>query len=180
MIFWILTPILYYTNTWSAQYLPISSTISFNRHGTKYDVRRILTESNTLDPAAYAQYSPLFLSTTFALAYGLSLASITATVAHAWLYFRSVIALQARRSLSEQPDVHARLMARYPEVPQWWYGAVFCTMFAFGASAIELWDTKFPVWAFVLSLMIGAPRPTRPHTNTLTTSQPSCTSSPWA
>jgi hypothetical protein len=28
------------------------------------------------------------------------------------------------------------------------------TMFVFGTVAIEVWDTQFPVWAFVLSLAI--------------------------
>lgn len=56
--------------------------------------------------AAYKAYSPLFLSTTFALSYGLSFASITSTIVHAFLYFRRQIWVQARRSLSEQPDIH--------------------------------------------------------------------------
>lgn len=29
-------------------------------------------------------------------------------------------------------------------------------MFVFGVVAIEVWDTQFPVWAFVLSLVVGA------------------------
>ena len=77
--------------------------------------------------------------TTFALSYGLSFASITATVrrhscisteishpeatshlppylpqiVHALLYFRKPIRVHLSRSLGEQPDVHAQLMARY-------------------------------------------------------------------
>ena len=43
------------------------------------------------------------------------------------LYFRKQIWSQSRRALKEQKDIHARLMARYPEVPQWWYGSIFCT-----------------------------------------------------
>jgi hypothetical protein len=27
--------------------------------------------------------------------------------------------------MHEQPDVHARLMAKYPQVPEWWYGIIF-------------------------------------------------------
>ena len=49
------------------------------------------------------------------MAYGLSFATITATLVHSALYFRKQIWLQVGRSLSEQPDVHARLMARYPQ-----------------------------------------------------------------
>lgn len=112
--------------------MPISSRTSYDRYGKKYDVTRILTEDSTLDVDKYKEYSPLFLSTTFALSYGLSFASITATVVHALLYFRKQIWTQARRSLSEQPDIHARLMSRYREVPEWWYAIVFVTMFVFG------------------------------------------------
>jgi len=65
------------------------------------------------------------------ISYGLSFASITgrflnsvyflvltttlATVTHTILYFRKQIITQARRSMSEQPDIHARLMSRYPQ-----------------------------------------------------------------
>jgi hypothetical protein len=103
----------------------------FDNTGTQYNVSRILTPQSTLDEEAYKQYSPLFLSyvvvtfsffpgligcsASFAMAYGLSFATITATLVHSALYFRKQIWLQVGRSLSEQPDVHARLMARYPQ-----------------------------------------------------------------
>lgn len=32
---------------------------------------------------------------------------------HAILYFRKQIWVQSRRSIHEQPDIHARLMSRY-------------------------------------------------------------------
>lgn len=28
--------------------------------------------------------------------------------------------------MSEQADIHARLMSVYPQVPDWWYGIIFC------------------------------------------------------
>jgi len=155
MFFWIITPALHYTNTWYAEYMPISSRTSYDRYKKKYDVTRILSEEATLDLAKYNDYSPLFLSTTFALSYGLSFASITATIMHAVLYYRKQIWTQARRSLSEQPDIHARLMSRYREVPEWWYAIVFITMFVFGVVSIEVYKTKFPVWAMVLALVIA-------------------------
>lgn len=123
--FWILTPILYYTNTWYSKYMPISSRTSFDNTGAAYDVSRILTPESTLDLAKYQAYSPLFLSTTFAISYGLSFAGITATIVHTALYYRKQIWIQARRSLSEQPDIHARLMSRYRQVPEWWYSLIF-------------------------------------------------------
>jgi hypothetical protein len=81
--FWILTPALYFTNTWYSKYMPISSGGSFDNTGTKYNVTRILTADATFDEESYKAYSPLFLSTTFAISYGLSFASITATITHA-------------------------------------------------------------------------------------------------
>ena len=104
----------------------------YDNTGSEYNVSRILTAQATIDEVAYKGYSPLFLSyvvillfffchglidrsATFAVAYGMSFASITATLVHAALYFRRQIWLQVGRSLSEQPDVHARLMARYPQ-----------------------------------------------------------------
>lgn len=61
---------------------------------------------------------------TFAISYGLSFASITATLMHALLYFRKQILTQSKRSMNEQPDIHARLMSKYKQVPEWWYGVI--------------------------------------------------------
>jgi OPT family oligopeptide transporter len=110
----------------------------------------------------------------FAMNYGLSFASITAALMHTLLYNSKQILTQSRRSLSDQPDIHARLMSVYKEVPDWWYLFIFCafinhkgqmlyilkffavTTFMFGVFVIERWDTELPVWAFVLSLIIRA------------------------
>ena len=153
--FWFLTPILYYTNTWYSKYLPISSDTSYDNTGAVYDVSKIVNPDGTFNYEKYKAYSPLFLSTTFALSYGLSFASITATIMHTFLYFRKQIWIQARRSLSEQPDIHARLMSRYPQVPEWWYAIIFVTMFVFGVVSVEVWHTQMPIWALVLALIIG-------------------------
>lgn len=58
--------------------------------------------------------------------------------------------------MHEQPDIHARLMATYRQVPEWWYGMVLLTMFVFGVVSIEVWPTQFPVWAFIVALIIGS------------------------
>ncbi|KAF8972447.1 small oligopeptide transporter [Flammula alnicola] len=153
--FWFLTPVLYFTNTWFGEFMPISSRISYDNTFNTYNVTRILTPESTIDLEAYHSYSPLFLSTTFAISYGLSFASITATLMHAFLYFRKQIWVQARRALHEQPDIHARLMSKYPQVPEWWYLCIFLSMFALGIISIEVWPTQMPVWAFILALCIA-------------------------
>lgn len=153
--FWFLTPILHYSNVWYAQWMPISSRTSYDNTGHRYNVRRILNPDATLNMTAYKEYSPIMLSTTFSISYGLSFASITSTLVHAFLYFRKQIWVQARRSLHEQPDIHARLMSRYRQVPHWWYIIIFLSQFAFGIVSIQVWPSHFPVWAFILALIIA-------------------------
>jgi OPT family oligopeptide transporter len=128
----------------------------YDNTGAQYNVSQILAPQATLDEDAYKRYSPLFLSASFAVSYGTSFASITATLVHSLLYFRKQICLQARRSLSEQPDVHARLMARYPQVPEWWYFSILIIVFAMSAVTIEVWPTEMPIWGLVLALSVAA------------------------
>jgi len=152
--FWIVAPIIYYTNTWYAKYMPMSSRTAFDNTGAEYDVTRILTPEGTFNLTAYQEYSPLFLSTTFAISYGLSFASITATITHAILFFRKQIWTHSRRSLQEKPDIHARLMSHYSRVPEWWYGIIFIVTFIFGIISIEEWHSEFPVWGFIIAILL--------------------------
>ncbi|KZT37315.1 small oligopeptide transporter, partial [Sistotremastrum suecicum HHB10207 ss-3] len=156
IFYWFLTPAIYYSNIWYSKYMPISSRASFDNTGNKYNVSRILTADATFDTEAYKSYSPLFISATFAVSYGLSFASITSLIVHTFIYFRRQIWLQTRRSLREQPDIHARLMAKYRQVPEWWYLAIFASMFLFGVISIERWPTQMPVWGLILALLIAA------------------------
>ncbi|KAJ7025530.1 small oligopeptide transporter [Mycena alexandri] len=144
-----LVPVLYYTNTWRAQYLPISSISAFDNTGKYYNHTRIIKDGK-LDMEAYNAYSPLYLSTTFAMSYGLSFMSITATIAHAILHFSAPIKLHFKRSLREQPDVHAKLMMSYPQG----YPPQFVT-FIFACVCIQCWDTGMEIWALILALFVA-------------------------
>lgn len=155
IFFWIMTPILYFTNTWDSLYMPIQSVQLYDNMQQRYNITRVLTVDATFDKEGYDAYSPLFISTCFAVSYGLSFATITATLVHVFLYYRKQIIKQARRSLREQPDIHAQLMSQYPQVPDWWYLVLFLSMFIFGIISIELWPTHMPVWALVIALLIA-------------------------
>ncbi|KIP02879.1 hypothetical protein PHLGIDRAFT_130482 [Phlebiopsis gigantea 11061_1 CR5-6] len=152
--FWLIVPLLYYTNVWDSQYMPMLSRSAYDNRGGVFNVSRVLTGS-TFDLEKYQNYSPLYLPAGFVISYALSFASVTATIVHVFLYYRKQIMIQARRSLAEQPDIHARLMSQYPQVPDWWYLCIFGFMFAFGIIAIEVWPTQMPVWAFVLALAVA-------------------------
>ncbi|KAA1477025.1 small oligopeptide transporter [Dentipellis sp. KUC8613] len=155
--YWFLTPLLYasYTNTWYGAYMPISSRNAFDNTGKSYDLGRVLNADATLNSTAYQEYSPLFLSTTFAVSYGLSFASMTATIVHSLIYFWKPIKLHFGRSLREQPDVHAQLMSRYPQVSEWWYACIFAVTFTFAGLCIKLWPTSMTIWALLVALLIA-------------------------
>ena len=116
---------LQYTNVWYSGYLPMVSSLSFDNTGSVYNVSRIVNSDSSFNLQAYKAYSPLFISASFAITYGLSFSSITATLMHIFLYHRKQIWSQARRSPSVQSDIHARLMSAYKEVPDWWYMTIF-------------------------------------------------------
>ena len=62
---------------------------------------------------------------------------------------------QFRTNLEDNHDVHSRLMTAYKEIPLWWHGALFALTFAFGIVGIEIFPTGFPVWAYIVSLLIS-------------------------
>ena len=99
---------------------------SFDNTGNSYNVTLIVDDDTVFNLDAYKAYSPLFISTSFAVSYGVSFASITATLMHTLVFYRKQILSKAFSSLSERPDIHARLMSVYKGVPDWWYLAIFC------------------------------------------------------
>ena len=152
LIFWIVVPAIHYSNTWYSQYLPISSTGSFDRFQQTYNVSKIIDHKTlSFNEAEYKKYSPLFLSTTFAISYGLSFASILATITHTICFHgRDLIAsLKAK----EKPDVHNRLMKAYKPVPEWWYLVVFLVFFGMSIATVRAWPTEMPVWGLVFALI---------------------------
>ncbi|KAG9102178.1 hypothetical protein FS749_013381 [Ceratobasidium sp. UAMH 11750] len=153
VVYWIIAPILYYKNVFYGMFMPISHRGAFDRYGNEYNASLVIRDG-VFDVEAYKAYSPLYISMTFALSYGLSFGALTSTVVHTWLWYRHDIMRQFRSSMKDETDVHSRLMLAYPEVPQWWYVTLGLIAFVLGIVTIEVWDTKLPVWAYLVSLLI--------------------------
>lgn len=111
----------------------MSDASTYDNTGAQYNTTRILSPSFTLDEDAYSAYSPLFISTTFAMSYGLSFAAIASLIVYTWLNSRKHIMRQWKASTQEKPDVHMKMMQRYPEAPSSWYMGLFAvvSLFAF-------------------------------------------------
>jgi OPT family small oligopeptide transporter len=151
--FWIITPILYYTNTWFSKFLPISSHTVFDNTAQPYNATAIIT-NNQFDVEKYHSYSPPFISTTQQIAYGLKFATFTAVIVHTFLWYRKDIARRFNSSLKDERDVHARLMQAYPEVPQWWYGVIAVASVLMLSIAIQIFPTELPFWGLLLALLL--------------------------
>lgn len=86
-IMYILTPICYYWfNLYKATTFPIFSDGLFTGKGQKYDISTIVDSNFHLDPAAYTRQGELYISTFFALTYGVGFAALSATIVHVALF----------------------------------------------------------------------------------------------
>ncbi|KAK4442141.1 OPT family small oligopeptide transporter [Podospora aff. communis PSN243] len=155
VFFIFLASALHYSGAWYSQFLPMSDSSTYDNTGKHYDVHRVLTPQFTLDEEAYKNYSPLFLSTTFAISYGLSFAAISALVVYTFLHHGKTIWRQYKSSTSEKPDIHMKLMRKYKEAPTWWYMSLFSIMLALGFITILAWPTNLSWWGFLLAVFIS-------------------------
>ncbi|KAI1324286.1 OPT oligopeptide transporter protein-domain-containing protein [Xylariaceae sp. FL0255] len=147
--------ISHYAGFWYAEFLPMSDASTYDNTGAYYNVSRVLTPDFTLDESAYKAYSPLFISTTFAICYGLSFATITSLVVHTFLYYRKQIWSQYRNSTTEKPDVHMKMMRKYKEAPLWWYSSLFFIILALSLFTVLYYPTNLNWWSFLLAIAIS-------------------------
>lgn len=84
---YVLIPIGYWTNTYNSKRFPIISSHVFDYTGHTYNTTRIINnDSFTLNVQAEEIYSKINISITFCLVYGLSFASLTASLMHVALH----------------------------------------------------------------------------------------------
>ncbi|KAG7091222.1 hypothetical protein E1B28_010273 [Marasmius oreades] len=154
LFYWILTPILYYTNSWDLAYFPISDNQPYDRFGQVYNVSQVLKPDDTFDPEAYHNYSPLYLPATYAVCYLIAFALSTCVITHTILYHGRSLLNGVKKIRVESDDIHAKLMRQYPEVPDWWYLVSFAAFFSLAIVAVEVWHTDIPVWMLVLAVLL--------------------------
>ncbi|KAK9364971.1 OPT oligopeptide transporter protein-domain-containing protein [Lipomyces kononenkoae] len=153
---------LYWTNyKWSA-YLPINSNQLFNRFGVKFNVSKVLT-NNLFDQEKYSAYSPPYMSAGNMVYLGSSFLIYTLTFTYVLItewkvlkdavvgFYRSI----KNRKISNyamNSDPMSRMMARYKEVPDWWFLTIFVLAFALFLIGISVYPTKAPVWVMFITI----------------------------
>ncbi|XP_044959850.1 oligopeptide transporter 7-like isoform X2 [Hordeum vulgare subsp. vulgare] len=89
IIMYMITPIGYWFNFYNAWTFPIFSADLFTSTGQKYNISAIVDDHFRFDTEAYERNGPLYLSTLLAITYGVSFATLTATIVHVLLFHGS-------------------------------------------------------------------------------------------
>ncbi|KAI0338370.1 OPT superfamily oligopeptide transporter [Trametopsis cervina] len=152
--YWVLLPALYYSDTWHFAHFPMFSSGPYDRFGHAYNVTRVLGPKNTLDLNAYNAYSPLYLPGAYAITYLVAFMLSSAVLVHTGLYYGPMLVRSIKKIRVEKDDIHAKLMRSYPEVPDWWYVAVFVSTFGLTVVANEVWHTGLPLWGMILAILL--------------------------
>ena len=153
-IFFAVLPLaLYYTNSMYSAYLPMSSSTVYDNTGQEYNGSRVLDAATmSLNLEAYKDYSPPFLSVTYAIGYGLSYAVLSSSVVFTILEYGTSIIAAFRGNLKK--DVHVRAMEKYRPVPKWWYILLTVLVYVVTIITMEKYDSKWPVWAITIALLM--------------------------
>lgn len=155
-----------------SDYLPINTSSTFDNTQNSYTVSKILTPEYTFDLEKYKNYSPMFLAPTFLLNYGLSFAALTAAIVHTIIFNGKEVWYRYKAARNQEPDIHMKVMAKYDEAPDWWYGVLFVISMAMGLATCLGFDSQLPCkhswsdhleplsnfiegWAFFVSNIIG-------------------------
>ncbi|KAI1256093.1 hypothetical protein MGN70_002254 [Eutypa lata] len=141
VFFWIITPALFYTNTWFTSYLPLCTADVYDRFGELYNTTKVIT-NNLFDQEKYAAYSPPYLPATFAV------------LSHVYFFHWSEIKHALRGSL--KLDIHARLMKTYKRTPWFWWAPVVLVVFGMSVAMAQVYDTGLPWYGVVLAFIIPA------------------------
>ncbi|KAF8031687.1 hypothetical protein BT93_D0797 [Corymbia citriodora subsp. variegata] len=154
---YVLIPITYWTNTFEAKRFPIISSHIFDANGHKYNVGLVLNETNfEFNQQGYDDYSKVHLSIFFAFTYGLSFATLAATVSHVTLFYGRIIWQQTKTAFRDKfDDVHTRLMKKnYEAVPQWWFYLLMLIMTGLAVVACEGFggQLQLPYWGVILAI----------------------------
>ncbi len=155
LFFWIIVPILYYTNTWYAKYLPMLSATTFDNTAKKYNVSKVLDKKMVLNEEAYHKYSPLYVPFSYLMSYALNFAAVTSLFVHCYFYHGKEIWNKIKDSRHGGEDYHKKLMSSYKEVPDYWYAILFFICLGISLAIPGIWDMQLPVWGMLIAIIIS-------------------------
>ena len=159
MFIYVIVPLCYWQfNTFDARRFPIFSNQLFTAAGQKYDTTKVLTKDLDLNVAAYDSYGKLYLSPLFAISIGSGFLRFTATIVHVLLFHGSDMWKQSRSAMNAAKlDVHAKLMQRYKQVPQWWFLVLLLGSVVVSLLMSLVWkeEVQLPWWGMLFAFALA-------------------------
>ncbi|KAH7659580.1 Oligopeptide transporter OPT protein [Dioscorea alata] len=158
LLVYVITPITYWLNVYNAKTFPIFSDELFTSSGLQYNITEIIDANLQLDVNAYLNKGPLYLSTFFVMIYGISFASLTATIVHVLLFHGREVWQMSKSAFREKnKDVHTMLMRKYKQVPQWWFLSILVCNVALTIFACEYYidELQLPWWGVLLACALA-------------------------
>ncbi|KAK3313104.1 OPT oligopeptide transporter [Apodospora peruviana] len=147
---------IYYGNAWDALSQPFMSTRLRSEDGTPYPIADVFV-GGVLDHSALEKYGIPTLSASFAYAMFMANAAIGALVAHCFLFWGGdvVRAFKSAKAGRFDDRHHAHMAKHYKETPWWWFVIVLVGSFVLGLVVVIKENITLPVWAYVVSLLLG-------------------------
>ncbi|GJS20906.1 oligopeptide transporter 6-like protein [Tanacetum coccineum] len=160
LMMFVVSPLGYWFNIYKAKNFPFYSMELFKADGSRYNTTAVINSNFQLDKVAYERQGPLYLSTFFAMTYGLGFATLTATIVHVLLFNGRNIRDNMKvfkNSKTKKVDVHTRLMKVYKPVPMWWFLVILVSNIALILFACQYYaDTlQLPWWGVLLACGIA-------------------------
>jgi OPT family small oligopeptide transporter len=165
LVFWIyiISPAIYYSNTWYTGYLPFQSNAVYDNTGAKYNVSKVIDRTNgfSFDYAKYQEYSDIYMPVTYGLnTFGLCFATITALFVWLFLEKRQQIINIARTSSFSRLWGNKEMYRKNPQpqyesVPTWWYLIAGLVAVALGIFASEYYPVQLRWYGALFSFAIA-------------------------
>ncbi|XP_047319423.1 oligopeptide transporter 7-like [Impatiens glandulifera] len=158
LVMYVLTPITYWSNVYNSKTFPLFSDDLFKANGSEYNISSIVDSDFHLNITSYDEEGPIYLSTFFAMSYGVGFAAVAATVMHVWLFHGREIWEQTRASGKEgRWDIHTKLMSGYKQVPGWWFWVILVVNVAIVIFTCEYYNEQLqlPWWGVILACVIA-------------------------
>ncbi|CAA7022739.1 unnamed protein product [Microthlaspi erraticum] len=154
LVMYLVVPVTYWgMNVYQADKFPIFSSDLFDSRGQLYNISTIVNSKFELDLEKYDQEGRVYLSTFFAITYGIGFAAIVSTLTHVALFNGKGIWQQVRASASAKVDIHTRLMRKYKDIPSWWFYSLLCVSLALALVLCTVMkdEIQMPWWGLLLA-----------------------------
>ncbi|KAK7845772.1 oligopeptide transporter 7 [Quercus suber] len=156
LLTYVITPLADWLNIYKAKAFPIFSDGLFTSNGQSYNVSAIIDPNFRIDIEAYELKGPLYMSTFFAINYGVKFACIAATVVHVFLFHGSKIRQLSNSALQEKKmDVHTKLMRKYKQVPQWWFLCLLLVNIVATIFSFQYYNDQLQWWGILLACSLA-------------------------